>query len=78
MPFVIRALDKVGDVGWVLPEDARGLRTLGTRADADIFSEESEADSVAHRLESVFSILELDYSVESIIGGATSRDMNIS
>jgi hypothetical protein len=65
MPFVIRASDRVGDVGWVLPVNARGLRTIGTRAEADVFTDQAEAKAVVQRMEKVFSILELEYSVEA-------------
>lgn len=65
MQFVIRASDKVGNLGWVLPKNSRGLHTFGSRGAAQIFTERAEAEQVVQRMSSLFTSLGVQYSIEA-------------
>jgi hypothetical protein len=64
MLFVIRAADKIGDVGWVQPANHRGSRTIGPLATAEKFPDIESAKDVMAGLPAAYGEVSLEYTVE--------------
>jgi hypothetical protein len=62
--FIIRAIDRVGMIGWIMPPNERNIRTIGTRSDADVFTSREAAEAVIVQLAPTFAGVPLDYAVE--------------
>ncbi len=42
MPFVVKATGRTGNVCWLTAANAKGIRTIGIRKQADVFATETD------------------------------------
>jgi hypothetical protein len=66
MPFLIRVFDRVGTIGWVVARDERGVRTFGSRLDAEVFEDIESALAAIKGLPMSITTLKFDYSIEPL------------
>ena len=43
MPFVVKATGRTGNVCWLTAANAKGIRTIGIRKQADVFATDADA-----------------------------------
>jgi hypothetical protein len=64
--YIIRATDKVGNLGWLQAVNQRGVRTIGSRDTAEVFADHASAKSVIALLPAVMAGVTLRYRIEPL------------
>jgi hypothetical protein len=64
MAFIVRATDKVGDIGWIQPPNNRGSRAIGPRSTAERFADRESAENAVASLPAIYGEMGLKYTVE--------------
>jgi hypothetical protein len=65
MPFVVKLTSRTGAVCWLSAANENGIRTLGTRASADVFQKYEDGNIAIRKLPPAFKAIGRTFSVES-------------
>ena len=68
MRFVVKATGRPGNVCWLTTANANGIRTIGIRKQADVFSNEADARMAIALMLGPFKRTGIVFSVESADG----------
>jgi hypothetical protein len=63
--FVVKAVDRAGNVAWLTAPESRGFRCVSVITDADTFATPDEAQDAIARMPAAFVKAGVQFSIES-------------